>query len=79
MGYRSDRTWNSFIEDQFAASSEGGTEVCSRCELSAGDLPVRSVWAGSATCAFDSTGHYHAAADFGCGAGQDRHCSTADD
>jgi hypothetical protein len=38
---------------------------------------VRSVWAGNATCAFDATGHYHAAAGFGCGAGQDRHCSAA--
>jgi hypothetical protein len=79
MGYRSNRTYDSFIEDQFAASSEGGTEACSRCELSAGDLPVRSVRAGNAACAFDSTGHYHAAAGFGCGAGQDSLCPTADD
>jgi hypothetical protein len=79
MGYRSNRICDSFIEDQFAASSEGGTEVCSRCEPSAGDLPVRSVRAGNATGAFDSTGHHHAGAGFGCGAGQDRLCSTADE
>jgi len=30
---------------------------------------------GDATCA----GHYHAAAGFGCGAGQDRHSSTVGD
>lgn len=55
-----------------------GAKSC-RWELAAVDLPVRSVWAGNATCAFDSAGHYHAADDFGCGACQDRHSSTADD
>jgi hypothetical protein len=37
------------------------------------------VWAGDATCAFDSAGHHHADDDFGCGACQDRHCPAADD
>jgi hypothetical protein len=40
---------------------------------------VRSVRTGDANRAFDSTGHYHGAAEFGCGAGQDRRCSTAGD
>ena len=35
--------------------------------------------AGNAACAFDPAGHYHAVGDFGCGACQDRHCSTAGD
>jgi hypothetical protein len=70
---------DSFIEDQSAASSEDGSEVSYRWDLSAVDLPVRSVWAGNASCAFDSTGHYHAADDFGRGARQDRRSSTAGD
>jgi hypothetical protein len=36
---------------------------------------MRSMRIGHATC----TDHYHAAAGFGCGAGQDRHSSTAGD
>lgn len=35
--------------------------------------------ADNATCAFDSTGHYHAADDFGGGACQGRHSAAADD
>ena len=72
-------TCGSFIEDQSAASSEDGSEVSYRSELSAADLPVRSVWVGNTTCAFDSTVRYHAADDYGCGACQDRHSSTVDD
>jgi hypothetical protein len=80
MGYRGNwRRAALSIEDQSAASSEGGREFANRRELSAVDLPVRSVRAGNATRAFDSTGHCHAADEFGCGACQDRRCSTADD
>jgi hypothetical protein len=69
----------SFIEDQSAASSEDGSEAFHRWELSAVGLPVRSVRADSATCVFDSVGHYHAADDFGCGACQERHSSNPGD
>jgi hypothetical protein len=78
-GYRSNRTRGSFIADQSAASSEDGSKVSYRWELPAADLPVRSVRVGDATCASGSAGHYDTTADFGCGAGQDRHTSTADD
>lgn len=45
-----------FIEDQSAASCEDGSEVSHRRELSAVDLPVRSVWADHVSCDVDSTG-----------------------
>jgi hypothetical protein len=79
MGYRSNRTCGSFIDDQSAASSEDGSEVSYRRELPAAGLPVRSVRAGSATCAFDLTGRCHAAGGSGCGACQDRRSCTAGD
>jgi hypothetical protein len=71
------RTCGSFIEDPSAASSEDGSKASYRRELPAAGLPVRRVRVGNATCAFDRAG-YHAVGS-GCGAGEDRHSSTADD
>ncbi len=67
-----------FIEDQSAASCEDGSEVSHRRELSAVDLPVRSMWAGHVSCDVDSAGRCHTAGCFGCGACWDCRCSTAD-
>jgi hypothetical protein len=48
-------------------SSEDGSEASYRWELSAVGLPVRSVWIGNVTRAFDSTGRHHAVGGSGCG------------
>ena len=56
----------SFLEDPSGSSSEDGSEVAYRCELSGADLPVHSVWVGDAIWARDSSGHrYHTADGFG--------------
>jgi hypothetical protein len=71
MGYRSNEGLAAlFIEEHFAASSEGGSEVRYRGDLSAGGLPERSVRAGRVFSVFDGTCRYHVG-----GAGSDRYPS----